>query len=126
MKKRLLGLLMITGTLLMLLTACEYDFITPAPEAVAPPPESDTIRYAQDIQPVFDAKCDGCHAGSLAPDLRQGKSYTALVPAFVVAGQSESSILYIKCAPGGSMNKYCLPAELSLIKRWINAGAKND
>jgi mono/diheme cytochrome c family protein len=126
MKKRFLGLLMLTGTLIMLLTSCEYDFIVPAPEAVAPPPDSDTISFSTDIQPIFTANCVSCHQGGIAPDLREGKSYSALVPDFVVAGEAENSSLYTKCATGGSMAGFIVASDLALMKRWINAGAKND
>ena len=126
MKRKLLRLIMLTGTALTLLTACEYDFIVPAPEAVAPPPDSDTISYSQDIQPFFTTECMSCHQGGIAPDLREGKSYTALVPDFVIAKQPENSLLYTKCAPNGSMAQYTPAADLALMKRWINAGAKND
>lgn len=112
--------------MLIMLSACEYEFIVPAPEAVAPPPESDTISYAQDIQPIFDKSCVACHQGGVAPDLRPAKSYAALVPDFVVAKEPENSKLYTKCATGGSMAPYTSSTDLSLMKRWINAGAKND
>lgn len=125
MKKRLLGLLMVTSTLLMLLTACEYDFITPTPPAPTPPAD-DTISYSQDIQPIFDAKCISCHAGSIPPNLKSGQSYSQLVPAFVVANDPEGSDLYIVCSPGGSMATHTSAAELNLMYRWIYAGAKND
>jgi len=126
MKKRFLHLLFLSVMLITLLTACEYDWITPEPKSAAPPPESDTISYAQDIQPIFDKDCVSCHAGGIPPDLRTGKSYSALVPDFVVAKQPENSLLYTKCAPGGSMAPYTKSADLRLIERWINAGAKND
>jgi len=126
MKRRLLGLLLVAGTLIMMLNSCEYDYIVTVPEAPAPPPESDTISYSQDIQPFFTASCEKCHQGGIAPDLRQGKSYSALVPKYVTAGEPENSTLYTKCAPGGSMATYTPAEDLALIKRWINAGAKND
>jgi hypothetical protein len=126
MKKRHLGLLFLTGTLLLLLSACEYDFVVTAPEAAAPPPESDTISFSQDIQPFFNKKCVSCHQGGIAPDLREGKSYAALVPDYVVAKQPENSSLYTKCEPGQSMAPYTPAADLALMKRWINAGAKNN
>jgi len=126
MKKRLLGLLMVTGTLLIMLTSCEYDFIVTTPEAPAPPPESDTISYSQDIQPFFNKKCVSCHQGGVAPDLREGISYAVLVPNYVVAKQPQNSFLYTKCEPGQSMAPYTPSADLALMKRWINAGAKNN
>jgi len=126
MKKRLLGLLMMTGTLLMLLTACEYEFIVPTPP-VPVPPAGDTISYSQDIQPIFDAKCINCHAGSIAPNLKTGQSYSALVPNFVTAGNPETSDLYIVCKPGGSMASHASGTQLvAYMYRWIYAGAKND
>lgn len=126
MKKRFLHLLLLSVSLMALLTACEYDWVTPAPEFVAPPPESDTISYSQDIQPIFDKNCVSCHSGGIAPDCRPSKSYTALVPAYVVAKEPQNSELYTKCASGGSMAPYTTAANLSLIERWIKAGAKND
>jgi hypothetical protein len=125
MKKRLLRLLFLSGTLVTLLTACEYDYIVPTP----PPPviENDTVSYLQDIQPIFTLSCVSCHAGSLKPDLTTGKSYNALMSDnFVVAGSPATSPLYNKCKPGGSMSTYTTTNQLNLISRWITAGAKND
>lgn len=125
MKKRFLKLLFLSGTLLSLLTACEYDYIVPTP----PPPvvENDTISYSQDIQPIFTAKCITCHAGSLKPDLTSGKSYNALSSGnYVIAGSPATSSLYNKVKPGGSMATYVTTDQLQLISRWITAGAKND
>jgi len=125
MKKRLLRLLFLSGTLLTMLTACEYDFIVPTPPTPKPP-AGDTISYSQDIQPIFNNSCTSCHGGSIAPNLLTGQSYSALVPAYVVAGSPETSDLYIVCKPGGSMAPHTSAADLNLIYRWIYAGAKND
>jgi len=125
MKKRLLRLLFLSGTLLILLTACEYDFITPAPP-VPIPPANDTISYAQDIQPFFTAKCVSCHGGSIAPNLLTGQSYSTIVPSSVTAGNPETSSFYTDINTGGSMASYATPAERQLVYRWIFAGAKNN
>jgi hypothetical protein len=126
MKKRLLGLIMVTGTLLIMLTSCEYDFIEPTPPP-PPPPAGDTISFAQDIQPFFNAKCASCHPGVYKPDLTAGNSYNALITGnYVVAGDPAASSLYTKCKPGASMAPYTTAAELDLMYRWIYAGAKND
>jgi hypothetical protein len=130
MKKRFLKLLFLSGTLLSLLTACEYDYIVPTP----PPPviANDTISYSQDIQPIFTTHCPTCHAtGANAPDLSVGKSYSALTTGnFVVANSPNTSKLYLVCKPGGSggidMSSYLTADQLNLISRWITAGAKND
>lgn len=125
MKKRLLRLLFMSGILLILLTACEYGFIEPTPP-LPPPPSGDTISFSQDIQPFFDAECVRCHP-SIKPDLSAGKSYNALKSGgYIVDSIPESSKLYIKCKPGGSMAGYTSAANLNLLYRWIYAGAKND
>jgi len=125
MKKRLLTLLFLSGTLIALLSACEYDFITPAPP-VPPPPPGDTISYVQDVQPFFNNKCISCHKGSIAPNLTASVSYSELVPDYVIAGNPAASELYIVCKPGGVMAPYTSEAELDLVYRWIYAGAKNN
>jgi len=126
MKKRFLQLLFLSGTLLTLLTACEYTFIEPTPPP-PPPPAGDTISYSQDVQPVFTAKCVSCHPAVYKPDLTTGKSYNALMTGnYVVAGKPAESSLYTKCATGGSMATYTSASDLDKIYRWIYAGAKND
>jgi hypothetical protein len=124
MKKRFLKLLFLSGTLLTLLTACEYDYIIPTP----PPPviANDTISYSQDIQPIFNSSCISCHA-TVNPVLTSSVSYNNLQTGnFVVANSPSTSKLYIVCKPGGIMSSYCSSAKLNLISRWITAGAKND
>jgi hypothetical protein len=126
MKKRFFRLLILSGTVLTMLTACEYTFIEPTP---APPIiVGDTISYSQDIQPVFTSKCVSCHkTGGQAPDLSAGNSYTALTSGnLVVTGNPATSELYIVCKPSGSMANFISADQLNLIYRWINAGAKND
>ena len=128
MKKRFLRLFFLTSAVLTLLTACEYDFIVPAPRAL-PPPAGDTISFSQDIIPFFNKSCNAsCHkTGATAPDLSPANAYTALKTGnFVVAGEPENSDLYISCKSNGSMAIYTNAAQLDLIYRWIYAGAKND
>jgi len=125
MKKRFLRLFFLAGTLLTLLSACEYSFIEPTPPP-PPPPAGDTISYAQDIQPIFNASCNTCHA-SIAPVLTPATSYSNLMTGgYVVAESPSTSDLYNVCKPGGSMSSYCSAKQLDLIYRWIYAGAKND
>jgi len=87
----------------------------------------DTISFSQDIVPFFTSKCVSCHKGSVPPDLRADKAYSALMlGGYVVANQPENSTLYIKCKPGGSMAAYSSTSNLELLYRWIKAGAKNN
>ena len=127
MKKRFLRLLFLTGTVLTLLTACEYDFIEPTPPAPPPSNEGDTLSYAADIQPFFTASCASCHPSVFKPDLTAANSYNALVSGGYVKNDSlpETSSLYIKCKTG-TMAPYTTKEELDLLYNWIYFGAKNN
>lgn len=124
MIKRLLGLLILTGTLLFLLSACEYDYIVPAPPEAPPSATADTLCYTIDIQPFFDAKCASCHPSVYKPDLTAGKSYNALISGgYVPDTIPTNSLLYNKCKTG-TMASYTSEAEAKLLFNWITFGAK--
>jgi len=127
MKTSVIKFAMVICASLALLTSCEYDVVVP--EKYVPPPIDTTvvISFAQDIQPIFNAKCITCHPTVSNPDLTTGNSYNALTSGnYVVAGDPVNSKLYNKCKPGGSMSNYCTTDELNLISAWIYAGAKNN
>ena len=122
----------ILGFLLSSLSmSCYYDelFIPELPDI----PVDQVVSYANDIQPIFiqnGKDCTACHDGSIAqPDLREGNSYNALVPDYVVPGNAENSELFQKL-PG---NNHPIEAgfllnsiEIALIKTWIDRGAENN
>jgi len=80
------------------------------------------VSFQADIQPIF-TRCVGCHGGNLNPDLRDGNSYAALVPAYVNANNAASSGLVIKLEDG---HQNVSSENIALIKAWINQGAKNN
>ena len=122
----------ILGFLLSSLSmSCYYDelFIPELPDI----PVDQVVSYRNDIQPIFiqsGKDCTACHDGSIAqPDLREGNSYNALIPDYVVPGNAESSELFLKL-PG---NNHPIEAgfllnsiEIALIKTWIDRGAENN
>jgi hypothetical protein len=109
-----------------------------------------SVSFSQDIQPIFDARCTGCHAtsgtASFLP-LTSGSAYDNLVGAsstrtgtppagvLVVAGSSSESVLYQRVSgdglPGGEST---MPisgaglddAQLALIRTWIDEGAADN
>ena len=95
----------------------------------------DPIEYSKDIEPVFANKCFVCHTGSIVEGkfdmsthygvLKGGKRGVAVVP-----GKSTESNLFLFCS---RQKKPIMPPksedplnsqEVSLIKLWIDEGAK--
>ena len=119
MKKIFQILLIVCGGLLM--NSCYYDELQ---ERTIPELPSDVdILFRTQIQPIFTSSCAGCHNTSRNPDLRAGFAYSALVPQYVTASNADASPLYIKLAGG---HQGLATDKITLIKTWINQGAKNN
>lgn len=111
---------------IILLGACEYATIQPD-SPPPPPPPGDSTSFSLKVQPVFDKGCAGCHNGSVAPDLRAGKSYQSLFDNnMVVKSNPEASILYTCLISGGSMASYGNATDNAIIYNWIKEGAKDN
>ncbi len=123
MKPRKGRQLVITGLLLYLAgtTGCFYDQVYVAP------PERD-VSYSTDIQPYFDNKCLSCHNGTGIPlNLEATVSYNELINGdYINTADPAGSKLYLKIAPGGSMEQYSTPSETALVLLWIEQGANNN
>ncbi|HEX5745373.1 MAG TPA: cadherin-like domain-containing protein [Archangium sp.] len=106
-------------------------------------------QYARDIQPIWDAQCTNCHSSPRGLDLRASNSYASLVNAAgtgsypagcggttrVVPNDPNDSLLVKKIsgtACGGRMPQGNTdyfdnnPGQLTRIRSWILAGARND
>jgi len=112
-------------SLTLLCFSCYYDNLDdlPSDDVVIDPGED--VTFSDSILPIFESyNCTECHnGGSLNPDLRPENAYSSLVPTYVVAGNSNTSLLYTKLA-GGHRNMTSL--DLALIKEWIDRGAENN
>ncbi len=101
-------------------SSCEkYTYTPPAVDPNA------TWSLKTDIQPVFNASCVSCHGGTVAPDLRDGKSFTALTKGGYVTAPAESSRLYSKMVDGGHEARSTAAEKLKVLY-WITQGAKNN
>ena len=125
--KKLFRLALVSSLSLMCFS-CYYDelYIPEIPEI----PDDQIVSFQDDIQPIFTENCIGCHNTTIAnPDLREGNSYNAIVPEYVIAEDAENSELYQKL-PGKNHPDQSVPAldveEIALIKGWIDQGAKNN
>ena len=118
---------------LLFLLGCSDEGQSP----VGPGPQTEPVSFAQQIQPIFDASCVGCHGigGNAGLDLRTGFSHANLVNVaaqasagtLVAPGNSADSVLLNRLTgnglglmpPGGALGA----STLDLVTRWIDEGA---
>jgi len=104
-------------------------------EPTIPQTCADQVDFALCIQPIFNARCVGCHGTGGGLSLEEGKAEQNLIhvpstcdPAFlrVAPGLPQRSMLYLKITddpakcggrmpPGGPLPQ----EEVDLIRRWI-------
>ena len=94
--------------------------------------------YYQDIRPIFQANCQGCHQPAKARGDYVMTSFSAMLKggesgdAAIVPGKPETSYLIKEITPEEGVaempkNEKPLPtAEIELITKWIAAGAVDD
>lgn len=123
--KKLFQLFMLIG-LGLTLNSCYYDKF---PIVDDTPPTVD-ISFATEIQPIFNNNCVSCHAGSVAPDLRSGNAYSAIMSnSYIVANDLAASKLYQRLTGNGNImppSGALSSVNINLVKNWILQGAKNN
>jgi hypothetical protein len=101
-------------------TSCEKYKILPTPFDPAA-----IWSFKADIQPIFNANCITCHNGSRSPDLRDGKSYSALSKGYITA-PAEASRLYVHISSNSEHIPRTSDTEKLKILNWIKQGALNN
>lgn len=119
-------------TVSLTVTSCYYDELPIEP--VVPLPEN--VSYKNNIQPLFDQNCIGCHkSGGTFPNLTSTSSYAALTTLtngekLVTASDASGSILYQAMTGNGAplmpTGGKLSAANLALVEKWINDGALNN
>ena len=98
-----------------------------------PAPEADAVSFANDVLPILQNRCVNCHGGEKTNAGLVLKTYAELLAgsengAVIVPGNSAESYL-VELITAGKMPKRgprLLPAEISLITAWIDAGALDN
>lgn len=102
----------------------------------------ETVSFANDVQPIFDANCIGCHGGNGGLFLDSGVSYSNLVnvrangnPDFfrIAPGDPDNSYLVMKIrGDGRAGNRMPLGGQrlpqstIDTIVKWVEEGAKDN
>jgi len=110
------------GLAIGLFASCSYDTFE-VPEIIV----VEEVSYVDIIVPIFEAKCNSCHGGAVAPDLSPGVGYDNLINFNYINTQDPaSSLLYTKIEGNGSMEQYANDQDRTLILQWITEGAKDN
>jgi mono/diheme cytochrome c family protein len=116
--------------------------VSPPTETTAPTetaiPATETpavagVSFANDILPILEASCSGCHGGRQTKAGLDMKTYEGLMAgsfdgAVIVPGSSADSLL-IQMVESGKMPKKgpgLTPEQVQLVSDWIAAGALNN
>jgi hypothetical protein len=103
------------------------------PLVAVPARAADAPVFEKTVLPILRAKCVRCHGGEKVKGDLDVRSKAALVKggesgAAVVAGSSEKSLLWVKVAADKMPpdKDKLSESEKTLIRAWIDAGAKDD
>jgi mono/diheme cytochrome c family protein len=105
----------------------------PATQAAGQSPEGATVSFANDILPVFESRCIGCHGGERTQEGLDLKTHTS-----IMAGSNNGPVV----SPGDAVNSLLVemvttqkmpkrgpkltPPQIQLITDWVNQGALDN
>jgi mono/diheme cytochrome c family protein len=103
------------------------------PPATQPPAEGATVSFANDILPIFESRCIGCHGGDRTQEGLDLKTHASLMAgsnngAVVIAGDAANSLL-VEMVATQKMPKRgpkLTPPQIQLITDWVNQGALDN
>ena len=123
---KLLGVLaMVAATMV----SCTFDQVEP--ERAEPIDPDIPTSFSQEIQPIFSAKCTGCHPPVMGLDLTEGNAYNSINNATYIdlANPSQSRIYTFPISAGheiSSNGRNYSSNEAALVLKWIEEGAENN
>jgi hypothetical protein len=90
------------------------------------------VRYASEVQPIFDARCNSCHSWSYSTTVNVATNCGGAGSVRIKPGRLDESRLYGKVSgapacggpmpPGGALDA----TQLDVIARWILQGAPDN
>ena len=125
----------------LLLVLCEVFGLSLARPACAASGPSGTVNYTRDVRPILSDNCYQCHGpdekarkAKLRLDTREGAFRVKDDKTVVIPGKSAESELIRRVTntdpdevmPPPKSNRKLTPAQIELLKRWVDQGAKWD
>ena len=122
-----LGLALGYGWFLLAGTGCQYDVLQPEGEGGTACDSATAVSYAQDIAPLMDLRCSGCHSGG-APSAGLDLTTHETVALYATAGILDQRISLPESDPmfmpkNGAPLDEC---DLGKLQRWTDNGAPNN
>jgi len=120
-------LLLILPIVIYILTSCYYD----SEEALSGKPgacNTDSVKYSISVKPILDFYCYKCHSNSTAAKEGSGIKFEDNndLKKYVINGQLLSSIEHTSGTDMPYRAAKLSICDISIIKSWIDAGAKFD
>jgi len=91
------------------------------------------VSYSHDIQPILESRCGNCHFGEFTSAELHMDSYESLMAGsengpVIIAGNANKSLLVKKISTGAMPKRgpQLTPAQIQIIRDWINAGAQDN
>ncbi|MAV51391.1 MAG: hypothetical protein CL829_01385 [Crocinitomicaceae bacterium] len=108
-------------------TGCHYDVLQPEGEGGTGCDSTATVSYAQDIAPLLDLRCNGCHSGG-APSAGLDLATHETVALYATAGILDQRVSLPESDPmfmpkNGAPLDEC---DLGKLQRWTDNGAPNN
>ena len=114
------------------LWSCQWHTIEPIaiqlPDPGDPNNPVDSVSFATEVFPIFDAKCSSCHPTLHAPDFSSvSNAHTSLTEnSYVDTDTPANSLVITKITSGDHNATSYTTAEQTSILTWITQGAKNN
>ncbi|MDG2123321.1 MAG: hypothetical protein P8J87_06480 [Verrucomicrobiales bacterium] len=99
---------------------------------------AEPVSYYDDVRPLFQAKCHGCHQPAKAKGNYVMTDFAKMLAggeegAAIVAGEPDESYLVVEITPGEDgeaempkKEEALHEVEIAMVRRWIEEGAKDD
>lgn len=107
-----------------------YAILRSQPTEAAPHTE---VSYAKDVQPILESRCAKCHMGEFVSAGLHMDTYESLLAGsqngpVIVPGSAGKSLLVQKVTEGKMPKRgpKLTPAQVRIIRDWVEAGAPNN
>ena len=108
------------------ISGCYYDNEEELYKYTQTPCDTTVFTYSQKVEPILKANCYSCHGQTSPTSGITIEGYTTVLPYVnnnMLWGSINHSVGYSPMPKNGNQLSFC---DLTIIKKWIAAGAQNN